>query len=708
MSADRGRKVASPPETLDIALSLARAGWPVFPVTIYQDDAGKRHKVPAVKWKEWATTDTKTIAKAWAGEHSGRWIGVYAGAAGIVVLDVDPGGDHSIADAGHEIPPTFNYPSHRKGGRHHVYAAPEGIELTIAKGLLDGVDVRSGAGLMVYYGPELEEAPKLAPAPEWILVAKGESQRSGSGADRAPSADEDAYRARLVDGKPGKKVRKALGRVKSHDMSHDDMLESVTALVTLGVRGHAGVGVALDRARETYSDGWPDAGRAWDNAVAGSVRRLGLPPVTFSLTKAERKAIAKRNAERYAVSGVTPLRPEPVSLAACHDAFRGWLGVDYDLGALDAVLAAAVIERMDGDPAWLLLISGSGNAKTETVQSLAGAGAHIVSAIASEGALLSATSKGERSANATGGLLHEIGTSGILVPKDVTSMLSMDRTARGQVFAALREVYDGHWIRNVGTDGGRSLEWKGRLVVIGAVTTAWDRAHADTISAFGDRFVVVRMDSTTGRVAAGRKAIGNTGSEQAMRAELAAAAAGVLEGADLTAGGPNDDEAARILAAADLVTLARTAVDVDYRGNVIDSHAPEMPTRFAKQLAQIFRGGVAIGLSRADALGLAIRVARDSMPPLRLEILEDVAANAWTPLREVVKRVDKPRSTVDRQLQALHLLGLLTVDEEIATVGMHMRETTTWRYTLAPGVDVSSIALTPSEQPHTTKKGKSS
>lgn len=294
--ADRGRKVVSPPETPEIAVSLAKAGWPVFPVTIYEDASGKRHKVPAVKWKEWATTDAKTVAKAWAGEHSGRWIGVYAGKAGIVVLDVDPGGDDAIAEAGHEIPGTFNYPTHRPGGRHHVFAAPEGIELTIAKALLPGVDVRSGAGLMVYYGPKLKGAPELAPAPDWILVEKGSTSRAGGDYDdRAPSADEASFRARLVGGKPGKKVRRALAKVKSSGMGHDDMLEAVTEIVELGTRGYPGVGDALDVARSTYADGWPDAGRAWDNAVAGSVRRLGLPPATIELTKTERKAIAKRN-----------------------------------------------------------------------------------------------------------------------------------------------------------------------------------------------------------------------------------------------------------------------------------------------------------------------------------------------------------------------------------------------------------------------------
>lgn len=682
------------------ALAAAALGWHVLPCGV--------DKRPLTKHglKD-ATTDAETI-RAWWKKHPDALPAVVAGPSGLAIADFDvKGGKDGLAALsrlGRALPATWMQET-PSGGSHAFYAAPAGIDMPNGTADLfergSGIDRRTGESYAMLYETPPASLDDLAPAPEWLIVTADR----GASADRATNADVETFRARLTPGKPSKAVKKALGKFWPRDMGHGDMLEAVAELVRLGQAGHPGVGSAIDEARETYAHEWGGEYRShFDKALAGSVRRFGLPLVTFKLSKAEKRALAARHAERTA----EPPRPEPMSLAACHDAFRGWLGADYDLGALDAVLAAAVIERMDGDPAWLLLISGSGNAKTETVQSLAGAGAHIVSAIASEGALLSATSKGERSANATGGLLHEIGKSGILVPKDVTSMLSMDRTARGQVFAALREVYDGHWIRNVGTDGGRSLEWKGRIVVIGAVTTAWDRAHADTISAFGDRFVVVRMDSTTGRVAAGRKAIGNTGSEDVMRAELSAAAAGVLEGADLTADGPNDDEAARILAAADLVTLARTAVDIDYRGNVIDSHAPEMPTRFAKQLAQIFRGGLAIGLDRAGALALAIRVARDSMPPLRLEILEDVAANEWTPLREVVKRVDKPRSTVDRQLQALHLLGLLTVDEEVATVGMSLRETTTWRYTLAPGVDVSSIALETPARPTTTKKGKSS
>lgn len=150
------------------------------------------------------------------------------------------------------------------------------------------------------------------------------------------------------------------------------------------------------------------------------------------------------------------------TLVEARSTFRKWLGEDYDLDALDATLATLAVERLDGDPLWLLVVTGSGNAKTETVCSSAEvANVHITSSIASEGALLSATSKRERTEEATGGLLRQIGERGTLVVKDFTTILSMDRNARAQVLAALREIYDGTWVRQVGTDGGRAIPWGG-------------------------------------------------------------------------------------------------------------------------------------------------------------------------------------------------------------------------------------------------------
>jgi hypothetical protein len=389
-------------------------------------------------------------------------------------------------------------------------------------------------------------------------------------------------------------------------------------------------------------------------------------------------------------------------LAHVDAAFRNWFGCEYDLEALHVVLATAAAERLTGDPTWLLLISGSGHTKTETISALGDVdGAHIISTITSEGALLSGTPKREKTKDATGGLLRLIGARGLLVIKDVTSLLSMHRDTRAAVLAALREIYDGRWTRNIGTDGGRSLMWQGRIAVIGACTTAWDRAH-DVIATMGDRFVVVRTDSTRGRLTTGRQAIANTGLEPQMRAELADTVSVLLSGIDPHELHPlNDADREALLKAADIVTLARTGVDYDYRGDVIDAHQPEAPTRFAKQLYQIFRGALAIGIDRPGALRLALRCARDSMPPLRLAILDDVAAHPGTLTTDVRRRLQKPRTTVDRQLQALHMLGVLACDEDESVSERFGKIVTHWRYRLADGIDPTVLPRpSPDLSPH--------
>ena len=408
------------------------------------------------------------------------------------------------------------------------------------------------------------------------------------------------------------------------------------------------------------------------------------------------RAAAALAALGFGHSGQPPSMPAAMlsasgcTLAAADGVFRRWLGDEYDFDVLHVVLATAAAEHLTGDPLWLLVVGGPGAAKTETVQALGGSGALVTSTISSEGALLSATAKKDHTKGATGGLLRRIGNTGVLVLKDVTSLLSMNRDGRAAVLAALREIYDGRWERNVGTDGGKSLLWTGRIALVGAVTTAWDKAHNVT-SSMGDRFVLVRMDSTTGRHAAGRQACRNTGSELQMRGDLAAAVGSVLASMDASVEITiTTDEQERLLRAADVVTLARTGVEYDYRGEVVDAHAPEMPTRFAKQLMQLMRGALAIGMNRQVALRLAIRCGRDSMPPLRLAILDDVAAHPGSTTHDVRIRLDKPRATIDRQLQALHILRVLRCDAEDGTHAG--RAVQLWHYSLAENINPDVLA----------------
>jgi hypothetical protein len=90
------------------------------------------------------------------------------------------------------------------------------------------------------------------------------------------------------------------------------------------------------------------------------------------------------------------------------------------------------------------------------------------------------------------------------------------------------------------------------------------------------------------------------------------------------------------------------------------------------------------------ALRLAIRCARDSMPPLRLAIIDDVAQNPDSTAWDVRKRIDKPRTTVDRQMQALHMLGVLEV-EEVEETNITGKPVTRWNYSLADGIEPTTL-----------------
>jgi hypothetical protein len=262
----------------------------------------------------------------------------------------------------------------------------------------------------------------------------------------------------------------------------------------------------------------------------------------------------------------------------------------------------------------------------------------------------------------------------------------MDNKARGLVLAALREIYDGKWERNVGTAGGRTLTWNGRIIVVGACTTAWDTAHS-VIAIMGDRFVIVRSNSETDevRIRSAWQAISNTGKEAVMRAELAAAVGGLIANASTQEYQLTDAETDSLIKLANIVTRTRTGVERDYKGDTVDKHALEMPTRFVKQLTQLVRGTVAIGMPPETAMRLATRCSRDSIAPLRRDILLDVAGHPQTRPREVARRIVRPRMTVTRELGALHLLNALTCDQVDVVQGG--REHTLERYSLSPILD---------------------
>jgi energy-coupling factor transporter ATP-binding protein EcfA2 len=215
------------------------------------------------------------------------------------------------------------------------------------------------------------------------------------------------------------------------------------------------------------------------------------------------------------------------SLADVVATFESWLYLP-DPRALYAVLGAAAANMLEGDPVWLLVVGPPGSGKSELLQSLNGL-PHVRSAATiTEAALLSGTPKRDRDQGAKGGLLREIGDFGILLCKDLTSVLSMHSDTRAALLAALREIYDGSWTRYVGTDGGRRLHWSGKLGLVAGVTPTIDRHHAVT-STMGERFVLFRLPPVDASEQA-RRSFAHAGREGKMRSQLIAAVSALFAG----------------------------------------------------------------------------------------------------------------------------------------------------------------------------------
>ena len=144
------------------------------------------------------------------------------------------------------------------------------------------------------------------------------------------------------------------------------------------------------------------------------------------------------------------------------------------------------------------------------------------------------------------------------------------------------------------------------------------------------------------REAAALQAIENTGREAACAPSLPSGIVSLIarlsDGRAPVASRKTD----RLIKLADIVTWTRTGIERDFRGDVVDAHAWEMPTRFAKQLSQLMRGALALGIETDEAMQLVTACARDSIEPRRFVILLDVAHHPDTTPDDVAKRVVHP------------------------------------------------------------------
>jgi len=434
--------------------------------------------------------------------------------------------------------------------------------------------------------------------------------------------------------------------------------------------------------------------------VAASVRVVDWPGAPKGGDAADAIAVGVDVEQLIARAGPVTFSPPSSQLEACVETYRRWLHLP-DPGVVFITLAAIVANRAPGDPLWILLVAPPGAGKTEATNALAGqADVHAVATL-TEASLLSGTPKRERADGAKGGLLREIGDFGIVVLKDFGSILSMQREERAKVLAALREVYDGAWTRNVGTEGGRTLSWHGKIGLVAGSTGAID-SHHGVIATMGERFVMYRIPRVDGDAQA-RAALRHVGRETAMRAELAKAAGAVLSAIDssLLTAPPGDELVDRLVNLATLAVRCRSAVERDgHTREILLIPEPEAPGRLAGALLRLYNGLCAIGASEMETWRLVTQCALDSMPALRRAVLELLLAGQAANTTAIAETIGYPTQTTRRALEDLTAHGVI-VRSAMGPGRADEWAVSTWARTRMPTVPETSGALNGGLEPAT-------
>jgi hypothetical protein len=592
------------------ALQHAERGRPVFP-------CNGKYPLTEHGFRD-ATTDSSVIEAWWS-----RWpdanVAIRTGVASdLVVLDVDgDDGAESLRrlEREHgELPRTASVKT-PSGGSHFYFRHPGDEIRSSVRKLAPALDVRAEGGYVIAPpspGYESDEEAPIAEAPEWLVGLMREASRNGAAAP---------------------KVGPAIPKGKRND--------------------------TLAR-------------------LAGTMRRPGMEvPAIVAALKIEnanrcKPPLPEAEVERIAASigRYPPADPAPAPvvesrrLADVLEAFDRRLYLP-DLGIVTVTLGAVAANLLNGDPVWLVIVGPPSSGKTEVLMACTVLpNVHQTSTLTAA-ALLSGTPKKERAKDARGGLLPTIGEFGLIVCKDLTSILSMRRDAQAEALGGLREVYDGEYTRHVGTDGGRKLSWSGKVGLLAGCTETIDRAHA-VMAAMGERFTLYRHAGLDAKDQA-RGALDGAASETEMREELREVVGGLFrDGRDgLYEPLPlSEADRERLVSLSAFAVRCRSAVERDGYSREIElvPHA-ELPARLVKVLARTIAGLDAIGVPRADAWPLVTKMGLDSIPALRLAVIEVLADTGEELAASAIGvKVGHPTQTTRRALEDLEAHGVLNRD----------------------------------------------
>jgi hypothetical protein len=418
----------------------------------------------------------------------------------------------------------------------------------------------------------------------------------------------------------------------------------------------------IEAAEAWASEGTPDEDNEAYQDYLSWLAENASREVFEDLERIAREGQTRRDNEVRAAS------PEiSTELALLHAQFAKHLDIEeIDKDVVEFALATYVSQKMPNeDPLWGVIVGASGGGKSEFLRPFMGRNdafplSELTPKSLNSGYVIK-HGRGKGQIEEDPSLLPKMDGKVVIV-SDLSPLLQMRPEIRNEVFAAIREAFDGEVNSGKGNQGLKKV--RSRFTMLCASTFAIEHSSGEN-NEMGERFVRIKLRGKN-RSTKARKVLTNFGNRNTMREELAKAVEMfITKLGDMQKRNIPEEIGNQVADIADFTAKARTFVKRDWRSHEVE-YLPvaEEGTRLTLQLSKLL-AAVAFIRGRVEPiesdLGIIRRVADDCIPTDRFKVLESLRSSQ-TPLVPgvIAKTTNMERNAVRRILDDLFLLECVT------------------------------------------------